>query len=114
MEKIQDKVLKLLEDFGTAFTDQEHAFVTHYTFEQQDKEKLFSQMYITFKVHKEKISTRPIVSLSGTVLYGVGVWLDNKLQPLVKKIESYVSSSKHLLTDIFTKQPFGKTLYFLQ
>ena len=64
-------------------------------------------MCLTFKVHKATLSTRPIVSLSGTVLCGLEVWLDYKLQPLVKKIESHTSSSRHLLNDIFEEQPFG-------
>ena len=94
MEKIQEKVARILEDFDTAFTAQEYAFITHYAFEQQDKEKLYLQMYLTFKVHKTKLSSRPIVSLSGTVLYDVGVWLDHKLQALVKKLRAMSHNPK--------------------
>ena len=64
------------------------------------------------KVHKIKLGSRPIISLSGTALYGLGVWLNNELQPLIKKIDSYVSSSRSFKDELLKQQPFGKNARF--
>jgi hypothetical protein len=54
------------------------------------------KFYLTAKVHKVPWKTRPIVSLSGSLLHGLGRWIDKLLQPFVKALPTYIQSSFHL------------------
>ena len=61
------------------------------------------KFYLTAKVHKNPWKTRPIVSVSGSLLHGLGQWVDKILQPFAQEIPSYVKSSfdlKTLLQDL--------------
>ena len=60
----------------------------------------FSTFYATAKVHKTRLSTRPIVSTSGTLLYAVGVWCDEKLQIAAQKQRSYFKNTFDLKKDL--------------
>ncbi len=51
---------------------------------------------MTFKIHKTPLKTRPIVSVSGSLLHALGRWLDSQLQPLVRTLPSFVASSWEL------------------
>lgn len=53
----------------------------------------FAVFYILAKIHKDPIGQRPVVSYSGSLLYGLAVWCDDKLQPLAQKQKSYIQSS---------------------
>ena len=55
-----------------------------------------SYFYITAKVHKTPWSTRPIVYVAGSLTHGLGHWLDQQLQPICKKLPSYLKSSLKL------------------
>ena len=56
----------------------------------------FAKFYITAKIHKKPWKTRPIVSISGSLLHGLGCWVDKVLQPFAKQIPSYLKSSVDL------------------
>ena len=49
----------------------------------------FAYFYITTKIHKKPWQTRPIISVCGSLLYGLGKWLDQQLKPICKKLPSY-------------------------
>jgi hypothetical protein len=53
--------------------------------------------YMLMKVHKEKVTGRPIVSSFDTCSYHVSRYIDAVLQPLLKRSFSYVQSSEHLI-----------------
>ena len=61
----------------------------------------FPYFYLTMKVHKTPLKTRPIVSCSGSLLFALGIWIDDKLQPVARRQKSYFKSSyvlkQHLL-----------------
>jgi hypothetical protein len=59
-----------------------------------------STFYLLMKVHKTPLKTRPIVSCSGTLLYYLGIWVDDKLQRVAKNQRSYFKSSFDLKDDI--------------
>ena len=59
-----------------------------------------STLYLTMKVHKSPMKTRPIVSCSGTLLYALGIWVDDKLQRVATRQKSYFKSSTALKNDI--------------
>ena len=52
--------------------------------------------YILMKVHKTPLSTRPVVSYSGSLLHGLGVWVDDKLQIAARSVNTYFKSSNVL------------------
>jgi hypothetical protein len=56
----------------------------------------FPKFYITAKVHKSPWKTRPIVSISGSQLHGLGCWVDHILQPFARYVPSYIKSSRAL------------------
>ena len=53
----------------------------------------FPQFYLLMKVHKSPLKTRPIVSYSGSLFYGLGKWVDHHLQTICTSFQSYVKSS---------------------
>jgi hypothetical protein len=53
----------------------------------------FPYFYLTMKVHKTPLKTRPIVSCSGSLLFALGIWIDDKLQPVARHQKSYFKSS---------------------
>ena len=57
-------------------------------------------LYLTMKVHKSPLKTRPIVSCSGTLLYALGIWVDDKLQRVATRQKSYFKSSTILKDEI--------------
>lgn len=60
----------------------------------------FAYFYLLAKVHKTPISTRPIVSVSGSILYGLGKLVDAFLQRLCKRLPYRASSSYEVVTDL--------------
>jgi hypothetical protein len=58
----------------------------------------FVYFYITAKVHKTTWKTRPVVSIAGSITHGLGCWLGQQLQPICKKLPSYLKSSLKLKT----------------
>ena len=60
----------------------------------------YSHFYIIAKIHKNPWKPRPIVSYCGSLLYGLGKWLDSQLQPIARATEAYISSSFDLCDQI--------------
>jgi hypothetical protein len=60
----------------------------------------FPKFYLTFKVHKLPLKTRPIVSCSGSLLHPLGIWVDSILQNVAQKQKSYFKSSFTLLKEL--------------
>jgi hypothetical protein len=53
----------------------------------------FSVFYIMPKIHKVPMQVRPVVSYSGSLLYALGVWCDDKLLVVAQQQRSYFKSS---------------------
>ena len=60
----------------------------------------FPYFYLTMKVHKTPLKTRPIVSCTGSLLYGLGVWVDDKLQRIARQQKTYFKSSYDLKQEL--------------
>ena len=64
-------------------------------------------MYITIKVHKSPLKTRPIVFCNGALLCYLGKRVDNKIQRISTKQPSYFKSftviKQQLVTDVLAK-----------
>ena len=78
----------------------EHAFLRK---ELKSNQSLFARFYLTLKAHKlkpgqtvDQLKSRPIVSCPGSLLYGLGVWVDRKLQEVAKNTISYFKNTLEL------------------
>ena len=63
-----------------------------------------STFYLLAKIHKHPLKTRPIVSVSGSILFGLGKWVDYILQDLIKQYPTYfpfyIQSSTELVQQL--------------
>jgi hypothetical protein len=80
-------------------------YVTH---ELHDRK--LSYFYLLYKVHKVKLSTRPIVSSAGSIYQGISTWLDQQLRPYLNEVTSFVRDSSDFVDKISTisLQPHDK------
>lgn len=53
----------------------------------------FPFFYQLYKIHKNPIKTRPVISGCGSLLHPLGHWIDEELQPIAKSMPSYFKSS---------------------
>jgi hypothetical protein len=98
-----------LKKWAKVLTKNEKRFIKHHIAENKFP---FAAFYLTAKVHKTPLASRPIVSCSGSLLAALGTWVDDKLQHAVKIQPSYFKSSFDLRKEIDTLElPPNATLF---
>jgi hypothetical protein len=60
--------------------------------------------YLTMKINMTPMATQPIVAIRGSITPGLGTWLDQQLQPICKKLPTYLKSS-FVLTGLLKDLP---------
>ena len=99
--RIKRQLLQWLKTHKKVLQKAEKRFLQHHIDDNKDP---FATLYLTVKVHKgPPFKTRPVVSCSGSLLSGIGTWVDDKLQIAAKKQRSYFKSSfdlKRLLSSL--------------
>jgi hypothetical protein len=60
----------------------------------------FGYFYLTIKLHKTPISTRPVCSDCASLPHALGQWVDEQLQPIVKGQSTYFKNSFDLKKEL--------------
>jgi hypothetical protein len=102
MYHIKQLLLRFIDSYKKILPPEDIKFLKR-TAEVKDP---YPKFYLTAKVHKTPWKTRPIVSLSGSQLHGLGQWIDKSLQPFVVKLPSYVKSLFDLKEELNNLPPF--------
>ena len=71
------------------------------------------RFYLLPKIHKRLngVPGRPVISNSGYFTENISEFLDHHLQPLAKKVPSYIEDTNHFLQKI---NVFHRTLFYVQ
>ena len=72
----------------------------------------FAYFYLTYKVHKDPLKTRPVVSTCGCISYALGQWVDMMLQPMAQAQRSYFKDSFALKKLLNTYTPPANSSIF--
>ena len=71
-----------------------------------------SYLYLTAKVHKTPLKTRPIISTVGSITSGLGRWVDVELKKISKHLPYMAKSSREVKNDLCSQQWEPSSLLF--
>jgi hypothetical protein len=74
--RLAGKIIKLVIDHHDELLVNHSKFLLNSIMEVKDT---FPHFYLTFKIHKTPLKTRPTISVSGSLLHSLGGWLENQL-----------------------------------
>jgi hypothetical protein len=90
---IKRELLAWIKDWKEILTKHEAGKLRKIARENEDPFPIF---YVTLKAHKTPLKTRPINSCNGSLLFGLGTWVDDKLQAITHAQRSFFKSSAKL------------------
>ena len=96
---IRRQIQRWMKKHKKVLSRSERRFLQHHL---DTNEFPFAVFYITMKVHKSPLKSRPIVSCSGSLLEGIGVWIDDKLKIAAREQPSYFKSSYDLKQELLS------------
>ena len=70
-------------------------------------------LYLLFKVHKNPLKTRPVVSYCGNLLHPLGLVITEWLQPLAKTQKSYFQDSFTLKKELYLQEILSNARLFI-
>jgi len=116
MRQTSDAISSWLRKYKKVIPKHEYTYLkrTHRLYNNKG-EIAFPQFYLLAKIHKTPMDTRPIVSVVGSLLHGLGRWADRQLQTPGRSIPSYIKSSIDYLARLRRLQeekPFPPTARF--
>ena len=98
--EVRKHILAWLKTHQKILTKMERAFIWD---ELNSNQSPYARFYLTLKAHKLKpgqtvdnLKSRPIISCPGSLLHGLGVWVDCKLQEVAQKTTSYFKNTLDL------------------
>ena len=74
------------------------------------------RFYLLPKIHKRLngVPGRPVISNPGYFTENISEFLDHHLQPLAKKVNSYIKDTNHVYRNSMTWKVFHRTLFYVQ
>lgn len=88
------KMMELLDTYRASLPQHEQTYFDRCTNIKRTRTPVF---YITAKVHKSPIKSRPVVSSCGSFLSYLSTWIDRKLQTIcTQRVPTYIRDSEHL------------------
>ena len=97
---ITKNILGWLKTHHKTLTKMERAFLRK---KLQSNQSPYARFYLTLKAHKlkpgqmvDQLKSRPIGSCPGSLLHGLGVWVDRKLQEVAQRTISYFKNTLEL------------------
>jgi hypothetical protein len=72
----------------------------------------FPVFYVTFKAHKSPLKTCPINSCNRSLLFGLGIWVNDKLQAITHAQRSFLKSSAELKDECTSATVPGNCILF--
>ena len=115
MKVIKIKILDWIEKYKDSFSETEHKYMIFYIKNNKDP---FPSLYLLMKVPKSNLTTRPIISCSGSLLQSVGIWLNCQLQTIAIVQQAYLKSSwaflKRTIVQKVPKERFFKLILHWQ
>ena len=98
--EIKNHILGWLKKYHKKLTKMERALLCK---ELKSNQSPYARFYLTLKAHKlkpgqtvDQLKSRPIVSCPGSLLHGLGVWVDRKLQEVAQNTISYFKNTLEL------------------
>ena len=98
--EIKKYILGWLKKYNKKLTKMECAFLRK---ELKSNQSPYARFYLTLKAHKlkpgqtvDQLKSRPIVSCPGSLLHGLGIWVDRKLQEVAQNTISYFKNTLEL------------------
>jgi hypothetical protein len=91
--RIKRELLTWIKDWKEILTKHEAGKLRKLSRENEDP---FPVLYVTLKAHKTPLKTRPINSCNGSLLFGLGIWVDEKIQAITHAQRSFFKSSAEL------------------
>ena len=98
--EIKKYILGWLKKHNKKLTKMECDFLRK---ELKSNQSPYARFYLTLKAHKlkpgqtvDQLKSRPIVSCPGSLLHGLGVWVDRKLQEVAQNTISYLKNTLEL------------------
>ena len=98
-DEIRDKVDEWLMVHQRSIGKQAVTYIRTKMAECKNPFPFFYQLY---KIHKNPIKTRPVISGCGSLLHPLGHWIDEELQPIAKKMPAYFKSSYVLKEELLS------------
>ena len=89
-----DSINYLLNKYKDSFTNAKKKCILSFT-KKKSQDIKSPHFYHIFKVHKDPLTSRPIISISGCYLQGLSIWVDNQLKPIIIKLQSYINSLRN-------------------
>ena len=101
---ITKNILGWLKTHHKTLTKMERAFLRK---KLKSNQSPYARFYLTLKAHKlkpgqmvDQLKSRPIVSCPGSLLHGLGVWRDQKLQEVAQRTVSYFKNTLELKKEL--------------
>ena len=90
MQFLHNKYRAFLSEHNFSLENDEYTYLSRSIEQSKD---FFNRFYINKKIQKTPWKPCLIVSYCGSLLYGLGKWIDKQLQPIVRATAAYAASS---------------------